>query len=415
VAVCPELPVKRVFKKTAASCLRILAGVPIVGLVVGGMLLLVLGTTLSGRSVGLSAVVLGSVLFCSIGYWNRKWFRRIRGRFWAVLLPAGLLLYLVPMILAPDGGKADARVRNCHLGGQEKFSRYSPGNVIPEIDQLKVGVSLLRLRDVDGAEAGRLHSLLFPIYDEMDKDADFRVIGSAMGLAYRDLLHVRARPAHYYLILPETTGGRRMPCLIFLHGMGGNMKACLWVLSKLSAGKRGQSPFAGTVRGVLCTNGDCPLFPPKCAVIAPSFGVGNWDRAGSGEFVVAIAREAIATLPLDPKRIFLMGYSNGAMGVTRAAIKEPRLFRGLIYLSAITADESVSTDQLPILLRNHKILFLHGGRDRRIPPGIVEAAAAMLKRRGDDVRLKFYGDEDHYLLFSRQEAVLGDIAKFMGE
>ena len=152
----------------------------------------------------------------------------------------------------------------------------------------------------------------------------------------------------------------------------------------------------------------------KCVVIAPSFGVGNWDQAGSAEFVVAVVREAIATLPLDPKRLFLMGYSNGAMGVTRAAIKEPKLFRGLIYLSAVTADESVSTDQLPIEPRDRKILFLHGGRDRRIPSGIVEAAVASLKRRGCDVRLKVYGDEDHYLLFSRQEAVLGDIAAFIG-
>ncbi len=109
-----------------------------------------------------------------------------------------------------------------------------------------------------------------------------------------------------------------------------------------------------------------------------------------------------------------MGYSNGAMGVTRAAIKEPKLFRGLIYLSAITADESVSTDQLPSKPRDRKILFLHGGRDRRIPPGIVEGGRASLERRGCDVRLKVYGDEDHYLLFSRQEAVLGDIAEFIG-
>jgi predicted esterase len=90
---------------------------------------------------------------------------------------------------------------------------------------------------------------------------------------------------------------------------------------------------------------------------------------------------------------------------------EPKLFRGLIYLSAITADESVSTDQLPPPSPGRKILFLHGGRDRRIPSGIVEAAAATLQRHGDNVRLKVYADEDHYLLFSQQEAVVGDVAE----
>ena len=127
-----------------------------------------------------------------------------------------------------------------------------------------------------------------------------------------------------------------------------------------------------------------------------------------------MTREAIATLPIDPHRIFLMGYSNGAMGVTRAAIKEPKLFRGLIYLSAITADEAVSTDQLPMQPPGRMILFLHGGRDRRIPRGIVEGAAASLKRRGCSVRLKMFPGEDHYLLFSRQEAVVGEIAQFVG-
>ena len=151
--------------------------------------------------------------------------------------------------------------------------------------------------------------------------------------------------------VPQAAGG--VPCLVFLHGQGGNMKACLWVLSKLSA-------------------------RTKCVVIAPSFGVGNWDQAGSGEFVAAVTHEALATLPLDPKRIFLMGYSNGAMGVTRAAIKEPKLFRGLIYLSAITADESVSTDELPKQPPDGRILFLHGGRDRRIPQAIIEGAAMTL-------------------------------------
>ena len=217
-----EAVVKRVLKKIAASCLRILAGVPIVGLVLGGLLLLVLGATLRGRSVGLGAMVLGGVLFCSVGYWNRGWFKRIRARLWAVLVPAGVLLYLVPMILAPDGGKADARVRNCYLSGHGAFSRYSPGNVVPEIDQLKVGINLFRLRNVNGAEAARLRSLLFPLYEEMDKDADFRALGAAMGAAYRDLLHLGGRTGHYYVSVPEAAGGQRLPCLVFLHGLGGN-------------------------------------------------------------------------------------------------------------------------------------------------------------------------------------------------
>ncbi len=36
-----------------------------------------------------------------------------------------------------------------------------------------------------------------------------------------------------------------------------------------------------------------------------------------------------------------MGYSNGAMGVTWAAMQAPELFRGLIYLSPVTDDDAL--------------------------------------------------------------------------
>ncbi len=383
-------PLKKILRRILVGLLRIVAGVPTVSLILCGLLYLVLGATLTARSVGLSAVILGGVLFCSVGYWNRKWFQRIRRRFYGVLLPLGLLLYLVPMILAPSGGTADGRVRNCFLGGQGTFSRYSPWNVIPESDQLRVGLCLLPLGEpsVPWTEAARMQSLVLPTYDEMDWDADFHPLGSVMGIAYRDLFHLGRRTGHYYLVLPEATGGRRIPCLVFLHGLGGNVKACLWVLSKLSR----QS---------------------NCAVIAPTFGFGNWDKAGGAELAVDVVHEALATLPLDPKRLYLMGYSNGAMGVTRAAIKEPGLFRGLIYLSPVTEDELFSTKEFLTHVRDRKILFLHGGREERIPRAFVEGTVASLKRLGCNVRLKVYDDEDHWLLFSQQDAVLGDIREFM--
>jgi predicted esterase len=208
-----------------------------------------------------------------------------------------------------------------------------------------------------------------------------------MGMAYRELFHIEFRTGHYCLFLPEAAAGRRLPCLIFLHGLGGNVKPCLWVLAKLA------------------TMG-------KCAVVAPTFGLGNWDKPGSAELVVAVAQEALATLPLDPNRVFLMGYSNGAMGVTRAAIKRASLFRGLVYLSPVTEDELFTTPEFLARARDRKILFVHGARDPRIPKNVVEGTVALLKSRGCMVRLKIY-DDDHWLLLSRPAEVLQEIAAFI--
>jgi pimeloyl-ACP methyl ester carboxylesterase len=170
--------------------------------------------------------------------------------------------------------------------------------------------------------------------------------------------------------------------------MGGNLKAYVWLLSRLARQR-------------------------KCVVIVPTFGLGNWDRPGGAAMVAAITRKAIKTLPIDPHRIFLMGYSNGAMGVTRAAILAPELFQGLIYLSPVTEDDLFATKAFLTRARDRKILFLCGGRDQQIPRRIVEGTVASLKRRVSHVRLKVYDDEGHWLLFSQPTSVLHDVFEFI--
>ncbi|MCL4192746.1 MAG: hypothetical protein KJZ87_13520, partial [Thermoguttaceae bacterium] len=160
------------WKRLLLSLLRIAAGVPIVSVWGGGMLLVIFSATWRGRAVGLSAATLTGAAFFAVGYWRHPWFRRVRSRVLAAVIPTGLLLYTVPMLLAPDGGRAEASARNCFLEQRTGFVRYSPGNVIPEVDQLKVGMHLLPLSDPDMAEAARLRSLVLPLYAEMDRDQE---------------------------------------------------------------------------------------------------------------------------------------------------------------------------------------------------------------------------------------------------
>lgn len=376
-------------KRIAASLLRIVAGVPIIALTIAGAVVLLLSGTLRGRSVGLSFLLLGVVLICTIGYQGRDWFRRIRRRFYATLVPLALLAYLVPMMLAPDGAPTAECVENRYLHGRRSFGRFMPGNVIPERDQLKVGMNLLSLGVVPYSEAARMRSLVLPIYNEMNRDPGFRRLGSRMGDVYRDLARLDVRSGHYYLFLPDTDEGERIPCLIFLHGMGGNIKPCLWLLAKLSDRM-------------------------KCAVIAPTFGIGNWDRPGGAELAVDVAREAIESLPIYPNRIYLMGYSNGAMGVTRAAILDPSLFAGLIYLSPVTEDELFSDKKFLSRAKDRDILFLHGRDDCRIPLNFVEGTVSRLKSLGYNTRLKIF-DDAHYLIFSQPQAVIDELIELMSD
>ena len=382
-------------KSAIKSLLRIIAGVPIVSLTLGSLLYLVLSVTWTGRCVALSGAILGSVLFISIGYWNRSWFQRIRRRFYAVLIPIGLLSYLVPMLLAPSDGNADPCVQSRFLQGRSVFRRYSPCNVMPEVDQINVAMTMCPMfaPQISRSEAARMRSLVLPLYAEMDRDAGFRDLGSALDTACLDLLHIKFPTGHYFVALPDRPATRsaaheQLPCLIFLHGMGGNAKVYIWLLSRLA--REG-----------------------KCVVIVPTFGLGNWDNPDGAAMVVAITREAVKTWPIDPHRIFLMGYSNGAMGATRAAVLRAELFQGLIYLSPVTEDELFSTKEFLSRSRDRKILFLCGGRDEQIPSSIVEATVACLKQRVSDVRMKVYDDEGHWLLFSQPKPVLDDVFECM--
>ena len=248
-----------------------LAGVPIVSLLAGGVLFLILERDAHRKMCRTECRDLGGVLFCSVGYWNREWFKKDPPPLLCRIAPAGVVLYHVAMILAPSGGTADARVRNCFLRGQGQFHRYSPWNVIPEVDQLKVGLSLLPLGppEMDSAEARRMRSLVLPLYDEMDKDADFRELGSVMGMAYRDLGHMEFRTGHY------------------LRAPAGNIQRPAASVLDLSArhGRQHQGVPLGAVEAVGQT---------KCAVIAPTFGFGNWDRPDGAELS--------STSPAKPSR-----------------------------------------------------------------------------------------------------------------
>ena len=141
------------------------------------------------------------------------------------------------------------------------------------------------------------------------------------------------------------------------------------------------------------------------------WGTGNVPAAA--EFVIDVAEEAISTLPIDPARIYLVGYSNGAVGVTRAAIIRPDLFRGLVYVSPVTEDELLSSSEFLLHFKDRNILFVHGGRDKRIPRELVENTVSSLRGSGCTVQFEVYDDEDHSLILSQREAIADTIAAFM--
>jgi pimeloyl-ACP methyl ester carboxylesterase len=361
-----------------------LYGMIVVGLSVG---LLLCSETWRGKAAILASSSIALSPLVGV-YGVRRSRRALFLSLWGVLIILNLTFVLTS---APDGkSRPESRVANCFVGGDWPFPRYSLANLVPEIEQIKMGTALVPYADslIDRAQARRIAEITLPIYRQMERDPDFRGLGSVMGWAYAELWGGQFDYGHYYLYLPETAPGKKVPALIFLHGSAGNFKAYLWVWSQLGEERH-------------------------MAVICPSFGFGNWYRAGGTEAIDAVVTHALTTLPIDLTHLYLVGLSNGGTGVSRAAVATPDRYRGLVYISPILEEEIVLAPDFVEAWRERPLLVVHGDRDRRIPVEYVRERVRGLTEAGVDVTYREYADEDHFLLFSQPDAVLSVVQEWL--
>lgn len=312
---------------------------------------------------------------------------------WLVLACGVTVVCIIVAILAttPDGfATDDASVQSRFVGGAFHSSRYSLTNVIPEIEQVNLGLALIPYLDpfIDRRQAHRLGSVILPAYQEMEADSGFHRLGSAMGWAYAEVLGRPFDAGHYYLYTPMNRTPGPLPAILFLHGSVGNFKIYTWAWSHL-AEEHGY------------------------VIISPSFGFGNWYRMGGVQAAERALSDARAALPLDEERIYLAGLSNGGTGVSRIAEEMPDQFLGLIYVSGVIESSIVTGDAFLEGWDGKPVLVIHGGADRRIPASTVRSAAREMERGGVSVSYIEYPDEDHFLFLTRLDEVLDDVARWL--
>ena len=346
---------------------------------VPSVLLVVAGETAAGRLFGLLGVAVTAIPFL-VGYALASGRRRVATAVTA--LAASLLVVLAA--LTPPGIAPGARVRSS-FPGPAHYRRFAIANLLPEIDQIKLGTYLVPALDsiITVRSARRLRELTMAIYRPMEADPDFRALGSVMSDAYDD-----RDSGHVYEYVPPAPDGARLPAILFLHGSAGNFKAYFYAW-------RG---FADAHRYV---------------VLCPSFGWGDWYHPGGIEAVERARRHAVADLPVDPSRIYLVGLSNGGTGVTRVAAANPEAYAGLVFLSAVMEPEVLGKAAFRRGWRGRSVLVIHGAKDDRIPIRSANAAVALLRDMGARLTYRVYEDEDHFLLFSKPTAAFDDVARWL--
>jgi phospholipase/carboxylesterase len=296
----------------------------------------------------------------------------------------GSILLSTPSGHPPPGSPVQQRFTK---GGE--FRRFTPTNVVPEIEQINLGFTIMPYLDalLSRDEARRASTFTLALYRDMENDPNFHQLGSAMGWAYMGLLGRPLNVGHYYLYMPRRRGSAPYPALVFLHGSAGNFKVYTWVWSKL-AQEQGM------------------------VILAPSYGFGNWDRAGAASVLQALD-DAATVVDIDPDRVYLAGLSNGGLGVSHLAGMAPGRFRGLIFISPVMATEVVDGRAFQDAWRDRPILVVTGEADDRIPVGYVRQRAANLRAGGVQVTQVIYPGEDHFLIFSQAEKVMGDVSRWL--
>ncbi|GDX78915.1 hypothetical protein LBMAG42_07260 [Deltaproteobacteria bacterium] len=247
----------------------------------------------------------------------------------------------------------------------------------PERDQMRLASHLVWMIDplIDRRESADLRVATTGIYDELAHDERYAQAGSALGLAYTELLGGSARSGQVYV--DRAPGGGTQPAVVFLHGFGGAIEAYLWALRP-----------AIHARGY--------------ALVAPSYGAGFWDNPGGIETVDATLAWMESTGAFDMDRVVIAGLSNGGLGVSRAAQAHP--WRGVAWLSGVVEADEMSAvvakqgTQVPMLV-------LHGAEDDRIPQDYVDRAVVVLKGSGANVTYTLVPGANHFLMFTHRAAL----------
>ena len=250
--------------------------------------------------------------------------------------------------------------------------------------------SLARLVDEDEtARFGLALSSLLGLIGDREKDTLERALAGAYarhrsdprfaGLPNAIFIGTSGDEARHLLFTPD--GDERVPCLVFLHGFGGQLSVYVEAL------------VAGGLDDV--------------AIIAP-YG----ERRGTWSSVEE--RQTIATLidahlppRVDRSRVFLVGLSNGASATTHLlgdASMRARL-AGAVLISGSDVPANTDFDRFPVLV-------VTGDRDPRFPRALIMEDATVFASRGAEVRIEIVPG-DHFIVLTRHREVAARVGAFV--
>jgi predicted esterase len=332
-------------------------------------LFFVLVLAVSANGVTLSCLSLTGLLVAIglIGFVKRPAMARWRALWW--LAVAGCLVGVVAFIVVRLWSVPSPQAFRFVEGGRRDASPPWLSRIADERETVLMGLQVSNLFGmIRGREMEHLEILLERAYSPEFEPWPNAALINALPSLPRHLEHVPA--------------GSSRPCLVFLHGFGGQLTAYLRVLD-LALGDR-------------------------YVIVAPflDFTGAFWTPRGKAAVRTLVAEH----LPpeVDPERVFLVGLSNGAIGTT-ALMQDPdvaRYFRGFILVSG---SGEVVRHEL-----QSDVLMIMGSEDPRFPLAYNQGVAERLRASGAQVETSILA-ADHFIWLSHSRQMTDAIDRWVSK
>lgn len=203
----------------------------------------------------------------------------------------------------------------------------------------------------------------------MDIAPDAHASGSARSLASLSLVHALREP------MPGTLrAGERPPMLLLLHGVGSN--------------ERSMAALAGAFDPrflVVSARSPIALGPDSFAWFHVSFGaqgpaIDASEAAAGWAHVTRFVDEVVAAYGVDPARVFVGGFSQGAIMALAALLTSPGHIVGAVAMSGRLLPEVLPHAAAPEALRGKRVLLVHGVVDEKLGIHFARSAREQLER-----------------------------------
>lgn len=311
------------------------------------------------------------------------------------LIPVSLFVIafiglLISYVISPTGNVDPNCPASSVIPPPNKFVRWSPANLVSEIDQLKLGALVIPYFDplIDSEKGKRYKELFMDVYREMQSEKSFTKLGSAMHYAYADYAGFSFNTGHLYCYIPAHGDNIDLPVIMFLHGAFGNMQGYLWIWKQLAD-------------------------QLHVAVVAPTFGFGSWNRPAGLSTIENAYQFCVQHPALSEKQIILAGLSSGGYGISKAAVVSPEKYQGLIYISGVLDQIILNSTEFIEGWTGRPIFIIHGSLDDRLLKSDIDKKVQVLNESGLDPKVKFFDDEDHLLIFSKRKELMEIISQWI--